>query len=499
MQPLIQFEKPASVLGGFHMRLRAFVLLFAGLLGSAALDAQIPVLPPCLDSGVSVGCAVGDSFSFDWGELFDLPEIVSIANADGVVFTFSFAITSGSLPPGLTLSPSGLLSGTFTQSGGFDATMTITFTVMGGGIDITESFPLPVVIFVSGYSGPQLTVDPCTSCALPTGGLNFNLTQNAAAATQSVTVTNHGSTAMSFSASASTNSGGNWLTLSPSAGSVAAFGSSSIGVTADPAQLTAGTYSGSVTVTAGGQAFTVSVVAVVTGTQPTIELTQSGVTFSAVSGGTATSPQTITVLNPGTGTVSFSASTSTISGGSWLNVSPSSGSSSASSSGSVTVSVNPAGLQPGTYYGTVSFSSTTASNSPQIASVVLNVVSPANSPGASALPSGLIFVGSAGGTDPVAKTVSLTNPSPDALNYLATPFSNISTNWLSATPTSGTVSSTQPVTLSVQPSLQGLQPGFYIGDLTVTFLPASPSSATSAQIFHIEVLLVVLPARVLPW
>jgi len=96
--------------------------------------------------------------------------------------------------------------------------------------------------------------------------------------------------------------------------------------------------------------------------------------------------------------------------------------------------------------------------------------------------------------DPAAKTVSITNPSPDALNYLATPFSNIATNWLSATPTSGSVSSTQPVTLSVQPTLQGLQPGFYIGDLTVTFLPASPSSTASAQIFHIEVLLIVLPS-----
>src|SRR5208337_2540630 len=164
---LIQFGKLFRPYRGLHMRLRAFVLFFAGLWGCATLNAQpIPQLPPCLDSGVSLGCAVGDSFSFDWGELFDLPAIVSLANADGVVFTYSFAITAGSLPPGLTLSPSGLLSGTFTQSGEFDATMTITFTVMGGGLDLTESLPLPIIMLVSGYSGPQLTVDPL--------GLNFN-------------------------------------------------------------------------------------------------------------------------------------------------------------------------------------------------------------------------------------------------------------------------------------------------------------------------------------
>ena len=465
------------------MLLRAFVLFFAGLWGCAALNAQNPILPPCLDSGTSTACTVGSSFSFDFGELFDLPALISLANADGVVFTYSFAVSSGSLPPGLTLSPSGLLSGTFDQSGMFDATMTITFSVMGGGETFSGSAPFPIVLFVSGDSGPQLTVDPL--------GLNFNLTQNGAAATQSVTLTNHGSTAMAISASASTNSGGNWLTVSGGGSSVAAFGSSSLAVTADPSQLQPGTYSGTITVSLGGQVFAVSVVAVVTGTQPAIELTQSGLTFSAVSdGGTATSPQSITVLNPGAGTVNFSASTSTISGGSWLSVSPSSGSSSASTSGSVTASVNPAGLQPGTYYGKVSFSSSNAANSPQIASVVLNVVSPANSPGASVMPTGLIFVGSSGGTNPAAKTISITNPSPDALNYLATPFSNNATNWLNATPTSGTVSSTQPVSLSVQPSLQGLQPGFYIGDLTVTLLPAT--STGSQQIFHIEILLVVL-------
>jgi uncharacterized protein (TIGR03437 family) len=482
---LIQFEKLSSVPGGFHMRLRAFVLFFAGLLGCAALKAQTPPqLPSCLDSGTSVGCSVGSSFSIDFGQLFDLPMLVSEVAAAGGTLTYSFEITSGSLPPGLTLTTSGLLSGVFTQAGEFDATATISFTVMGNGVTFTESFPFPLVLFVSGYSGPQLTVDPL--------GLNFNLTQNAAPATQSVTLTNHGSTALAFSASASTNSGGNWLALSGGSGSVPAFGTSSLGVTADPSQLTAGTYSGSVTVSAGGQVSTVSVVAVVTGSQPTLSLSQTGVTFSAVSGGTATSPQTIAVLNQGAGTLSFSASTSTISGGSWLNISPSSGSSSASSSGSVTVSVNPAGLQPGTYYGKVSFSSTTATNSAQIASVVLNVVSPANSPGASALPTGLIFVGTFGGTDPAPKTVSITNPSPNALTYDATPFSNNATNWLSITPTSGSVSATQSGSLSVQPSLQGLQPGFYIGDLVVTFLPASATSTAPPQIFHIEVLLLVL-------
>lgn len=42
--------------------------------------------------------------------------------------TYTFAITSGSLPPGLTLSPSGLLSGTPTLAGGYTFTITATDT-----------------------------------------------------------------------------------------------------------------------------------------------------------------------------------------------------------------------------------------------------------------------------------------------------------------------------------------------------------------------------------
>jgi uncharacterized protein (TIGR03437 family) len=468
------------------MTLRVLMLSLVGLLGCAALNAQ--ALPPC---GIydTTACTVGSSISFDFGQFFDLEEIASIFNTDdeGVTFTYSFAVTSGTLPPGLTLTSSGLLSGTLAAAGQFQVTITLTETLAAPSIDFSDSFstPFPIAITVGGYTGPSATVEP--------SGLSFNLTQNGAGVTQSLTISNYGTQALPFSASATTTSGGNWLQLSSTGGSVASFGTSSLGVTADPSQLAPGTYSGTVTISAGGQDYAVSVVAVVTGSQPNLALSQTGLTFDAVSGGTATSPQAIAVLNQGAGTLDFTAAVSTISGGNWLSVSPSSGSSSATAAGSVTVTVNPAGLQPGTYYGTIQIAASGAVNSPQVASVVLNVVSPANSPGAFVQPTGLIFVGSAGGTDPTAQNVSITNPSPNVLQYLVSTFSNGATNWLTATPTSGNVSSTQPATLSVQPSLQGLAAGVYIGDMTVTFLPASATSTTTPQIYHIEVLLIVLP------
>ena len=120
--------------------------------------------------------------------------------ADGIVFKYSFSATGG-LPPGLTLSPSGLLSGTFTASGDFSFTLTINFTLtQNGSVLLSEDIPIPFDLTVTGFSGAQVTVDP--------PGLNFNLTQHGTPSTKSVTLTNRGNQAASFSASATTNSGG---------------------------------------------------------------------------------------------------------------------------------------------------------------------------------------------------------------------------------------------------------------------------------------------------
>ena len=94
------------------------------------------------------------------------------------------------------------------------------------------------------YSGLQVSVD--------SSALSFNLTANAAPVTESVAIANNGGQAVSFSASATTNSGGNWLTLSPT-GSVGAFQSTALAISADPSHLAPGTYSGDITIDAGGQ------------------------------------------------------------------------------------------------------------------------------------------------------------------------------------------------------------------------------------------------------
>jgi uncharacterized protein (TIGR03437 family) len=489
------------------MRFGAFALWLVALWScTSALHAQgsVPAVPsPCsADVGgtsATLTCPQGFDFYYDLGEVYEplTAAFASLGNTDGAFFKFNFAVTGGSLPPGLTVSPSGVFSGTLTTEGQFNFTLTITISFGVEGTTVfSDSAANPASFIVTPYSGPAVTINPAA--------LSFSLTQNAAAVTQSISIANHGSQAVQFSASATTNSGGNWLQLSSPQGSITPSGSFGLAVTADPSKLAPGTYSGAVTISIpGAPPLGVSVLAVVAGAQPNIQLSQTGLRFQAVSGGTATSPQTITVVNSGT-TVNFAASASTLSGGNWLSVSPSSGTSGGATAGAVTVSVNPAGLEVGNYYGQIEFSASGALNSPQVASVVLNVVSPANSPGAFVQPTGLIFVGSANGTNPAAQTLSITNPSPTALTFLVTAFGNTgsasASSWLTATPSSGSVSATEPATVSVQANLAGLAAGAYVGDLVLTIAPATSTStppttpAAAPQVFHLEILLIVLPA-----
>ena len=474
---------------------RRIALAFAVLLlSTAALNAQ--TILPCEVTGtssnstsvsISLTCTEGGQISIDFGA--GLADAQSAFAGTGITFSYSFQV-GGNLPPGTTFSPSGLFSGTLAAAGTFSLTITYTFTFTfndGTTQPFTESIPETLIFTVNPGTGPATSVDP--------KGLSFSLTQGAAPASQTVTISNHSAQVDTFSASASVNSGANWLSVSPGAGTIPSFGSGTLSIVADPSKLQPGTYSGTVTISVGGQSFTVSVLVTVASSQPNILLSETGLRFQAVTGGSATSPQTVTVLNSGAGTLNFNVKASTISGGNWLSVSPSSGTSGGSSTGSATFSVNAAALAPGDYYGQATFTASGAANSPQVVSVVLNVLSPANSPGAFVQPSGLIFVGSAGGTNPAAKTLSITNPSPNPLTFLGTAFTTNASNWLTFTPASGTVSANQPASVSIQPILQGLAPGVYTADFVLNIVPSSTSPTTTLpQTLHIEVLLVVLPA-----
>src|SRR5258708_1801848 len=440
----------------------------------AGLNAQAPPSLPAPDGTVGVPYFFVASLPLSQFLMRCASQAV-----EGVTCTYdAFKLTRGTLPPGLSLDSNGVVSGTPTMPGDYDFTITVNYVISSGpGLTFPGSSSVPYSMRVTGYNGPPISVNP--------GNLNFALLQTVAATPQPIAIANHSGVAQTFTASATTQTGGNWLSVSPTSGTVGPFSSGSVMAIVDPSTLAPGTYTGAITITTSpsGQRLDIAVVTTVGSSQPQIQLSSSGFRFQTVSGGAAPAPQTITVLNSGAGTLNFTVSTTQ----GWLVATPTSGSANASSAATVTVSINPAGLAPGDYYGQVQISGTGISNSPQAATVVLNIAPAGTDLGAFLQTTGLIFVGRVGGANPAAKTVQVTNPSTKPLTLKAATFSDNGKSFLTVQPGSGSVSAANPVQLSVQPNITGLAVGAYRGEINLFF-------AEDNTVRKIAVLLVVIPA-----
>ena len=137
--------------------------------------------------------------------------------------------------------------------------------------------------------------------------------------------------------------------------------------------LPQGTYQGSVTIVSPGALNSPQVIPVTltVATPQTIAVTPATLAFSFQIGTQTPNAQQIAVTSTG-GAMTFSASASTRDGGNWLKLSATSGQTSGAA-GNLSVSVDPTGLAAGTYTGTISITSPSASNSPQTVAVTLTV------------------------------------------------------------------------------------------------------------------------------
>lgn len=98
---------------------------------------------------------------------------------------------------------------------------------------------------------------------------------------------------------------------------------------------------------------------------PAIGLNRAKLYFGGLETGIHTGAQEVWVHNSGDGTLNWQAGDNAA----WLTCSPASG----TNNGIITVSVNPSGLAPGVYTGTISITDANASNSPQTVSVTLTI------------------------------------------------------------------------------------------------------------------------------
>jgi hypothetical protein len=146
---------------------------------------------------------------------------------------------------------------------------------------------------------------------------------------------------------AGVNSSG-WLSISPS-GTLTT--DRTLAVSVNPRSLGAGTYSGSISITAKGRTYTVAVTLVVASSgSSTLAVSPSSLSFSGTVGGSNPAAQSVSVT--ASTTTSFTASASVASGSTnWLSISPSG---SLTTNRTLAVSANLAGLNAGTYKGTIS-------------------------------------------------------------------------------------------------------------------------------------------------
>ena len=286
---------------------------------------------------------------------------------------------------------------------------------------------------------------------------------------------------MYFTASVSTASGRNWLAISPS-GSL--HTNQTIKVSVNQGSLPAGTYRGSIRLTAGthetrSSTRTVAVTLVVSSAAAQLTASPASLSFNAVAGGAAPGPQAVSVT--ASSPVAFTASVSTVSGGNWLGITPLG---SLTTNQTLNASVNPSGLAAGSYQGTIVLKTASASQS---VGVSLTVVNPTVTLNAS--PQSLSFNAVAGGAAPAPQAALISASSPT--NFTASVSTASGGNWLSIAP-SGSLTTNQTLTASVNPF--GLAAGSYAGKILLSSSGGSTSVSVNLAVNDAASTTTVMPS-----
>ena len=417
------------------------------------------------------------NFTAGFGGPIPSPQTVSLSpSVSGLPFTLSSDSTwltaapiQGNMPATLQVfaDPTNLAVGTYKGS----------ITVTAPAASPTTS-TVAVSLVVQAGTQPQISVD--------TKSVSVTAIQGAGSQVRQIGVSNTGGGSLSFAAASTTVSGGAWLTVAPSGGSLA-VSSVSLTVTVTPGVLPAGTYTGTIAVTAAGSTVTIPVTLSVSAPSSMILVSQNALGFTAVAEGGVPLPQNFGLLNIGQGSMNWAASASTLSGGDWLQISPANGTVTRPylDVSLVNVSIDPAALQAGTYYGKIQITSS-AANSPQVLTVILTVLPAGLSLGPQIYPTGLIFTGVAGVT-PGPLSVQVGNPTGQPNGFI----SGVIGTGFTYLPTSSVVQPNQPTTVQVYPDFSKLTAGtIQQGTITLQFADGTPRT--------ISVLIVVAPTGVIP-
>ncbi|HVY92422.1 MAG TPA: Ig domain-containing protein, partial [Bryobacteraceae bacterium] len=408
------------------------------------------------------------STSFPSGILnFQFPQ--QVLTASGGAAPYTFAVTTGSLPAGLTLA-NGIISGTPTASG--TSTFTITATDSAGA---KGSASLSLVIRGAG-----------TDLLLLSGGVSFSLNTGASAlpVPQSVSVQ---STDVSQTLQYTTVvSSAPWLSVTSDG---VTPGTVLLSLTPAALSLNAGTNNATVTLTCTSTACatksqTLAVTLVVSSPPAQLNVATTPLTFHVSASGAPAQSQNLTIQNAGSGTLNI---TSITCGLPWCSVGSFPSTLSAGPGTQVVITVDPSKLPTGAdytlkpnYLTTVQITSSAGSASvPVILSVSakpylslsqsgnqLNIQAGSSTPGN---PPGSFLVNASGGT---ANWTAAVQPGAD---------------WLTVVTPSGTASDAQPggVVYSINSAAASLAAGTYFGNIVVDSTNASSAALSFIVILNV--------------
>jgi len=212
-----------------------------------------------------------------------------------------------------------------------------------------------------------LTEPPTLAADSPGTGMIFDAPEGGTPpAAQSLPVFEPSGAPFTWTAKATTLSGGDWLQFTPDKGS----GDTTLKISVNQGSLKQGTYIGSVVFQSDGLAaspLSVQVKLNVTA-KPVLSLNASALAFTAALGRDP-APQSLTIANGGGSALNWSVTATTASGGDWLQASVPGG----TGNGTVQISVHAASLASGNYSGSVTVTASGADKSPATVAVSLVV------------------------------------------------------------------------------------------------------------------------------
>jgi hypothetical protein len=209
---------------------------------------------------------------------------------------------------------------------------------------------------ISSALNVAMTVAPAPAqMSVSVTALSYSTAQSQVPEDQVLIIGNIGEQALNWDATLSTEDGTPWLTLSLYHGVLPAGYKQALTVHVKSQSLPVGTYSGLILFTGNADAHVVVSLTVVT--PGTLVISPPSLSANASSNATHPTNQTLALQNSGDWPLAWTVVSSTADGRSWLSVTPASGTLAPGGSATIAVSADPAKLAPGSYQGTLTFSS----------------------------------------------------------------------------------------------------------------------------------------------